>query len=94
MDIKLCHTLNMNKTNTKVRRPGAGRTLGSTSFVLVPLQELNDKLADKTVLVKVSRLWAAPFDLKTAITGTASELTSKTEGVAPGKGVSVTETAL
>lgn len=82
------------KTNKKVSRPGAGRTLGSTSFVLCTLQELNDKIADKTILVKIGRLWAAPFGLKTAITGTSTQLTNKVDGTTPNKGVILTETAL
>ena len=51
----------MNKTS--VKRPGAGRTVGSTSFITLPISALCGKFADMNTEVKVSRLWAQSMGL-------------------------------
>jgi hypothetical protein len=43
-------------TNKKIKRPGSGRTLGSVSFVTIPLKDLCAKIADPNTNIKVSRL--------------------------------------
>lgn len=42
----------------KVKRPGAGRTKGSYSFVKIPIASLLAKFADQSTPVVVSRKWA------------------------------------
>lgn len=41
-----------------VKRPGAGRTKGSYSFVKIPISAILSKFADQTTPIVVSRKWA------------------------------------
>ncbi len=63
----------MNKTS--IKRPGAGRTVGSTSFIMLPISALCGKFADMNTPVKVSRLWAESMGLH----GTAPQAIVKNE---------------
>jgi len=42
----------------KIKRPGAGRTKGSSSFVKIPLKDLISKFADLNTQIVVSRKYA------------------------------------
>ena len=56
-----------NKTNTlgrRVTRKGAGRTVGSFSFVKVPLSDLVAKFADQTTQIVVGRKFAEAIGLQ------------------------------
>ena len=77
----------------KVTRPGAGRTKGSFSFVMIPLKDLNAKIADQTTEIKVSRLFAETLGFKVN-SAPANELTKSIEGKAPGSGVETKEVTL
>ena len=78
----------------KTKRPGSGRTKGSFSFVMLPLQALNDKLSDKSTPVKVSRLWAQELGFQNLNSAPAASLTQSIEGQTPTTKVGVTEVEL
>ena len=78
---------------TKVTRKGAGRTRGSFSFVMIPLADLNAKIADQTTPIKVSRLFAQTLGFQVT-SAPANELTKAIEGKQPGTGVETKEVTL
>ncbi len=78
---------------TKVKRPGAGRVKGSYSFVMIPLADLNAKIADQTTQIKISRLWAQTLGFQ-VVSAPANELTKSIEGKLPGTGVETKEVTL
>jgi hypothetical protein len=83
----------MKNSITKTRRPGAGRTKGSFSFVILTKAELDSKVVDPNQPIKVSRLWAETLGFKVT-SASAADLTTQIAGKAPGTGVEVKEVAL
>ena len=53
----------MSNIKNKVRRPGAGRTVGSFSFVQVPLDVLVAKFADTKQKIVVGRKWCEAMQI-------------------------------
>lgn len=68
---------------TKIRREGSGRTKGSFSFVNLTLQQLNDKFADKTTPIRVSRKFAQEMGFKDLVSKPVGALVGEVEGVTP-----------
>jgi hypothetical protein len=77
---------------SKIRRKGSGRTVGSFSFVNLTLQQLNDKFADKTTPIRVSRKFAQEMGFKDLVSKPANALVGDVEGVTPTTQASVTVT--
>jgi hypothetical protein len=92
---------------TKIKRPGAGRSKGSFSFVKMTLAELVGKYVDTGTITDLSvkfpglsatdvvlgRKWAEGAGFKVT-SASATEIAHQIDGKAPGTGVAVTETAL
>lgn len=78
----------------KIRREGSGRTKGSFSFVLLTLQQLNDKFNDKSTPVKVGRKWAEECGFANLSTARAGDLTAQTQGQTPSSTIEVKEVEL
>ena len=64
----------------KIKRPGAGRKIGSFSFVPISLADLNSKFLDKTVKILASRKQMEALGFSNLTTGKISELTQSIAG--------------
>lgn len=80
--------------NKSVKRPGSGRTIGSFSYVLITLEQLNQKFNDKTTPIKVSRTWAQECGFPNLVSGRAGELTAQVQGKTPESKIEATEVEL
>ena len=80
--------------NKKISRPGSGRTAGSYSFVLIPLNQITEKFKDTTTPVKVSRKWAQECGFANLISAPAGALNSQIAGTTPTTVIEVNEVDL
>lgn len=71
-----------NGTPRKIKA-GSGRRTGGFSFVLIPLDDINQKFADKTTPVKVSRVWAEQVGFTNLVSKSAEKLHGEIEGQTP-----------
>jgi hypothetical protein len=67
---------------TDIKRPGAGRTHGSFSFIVVTLGELNAKFSDPSTPIKVSRKQMELYFPDKA-TKPVQKLTKSIDGLSP-----------
>ena len=79
---------------SKIKRPGSGRTKGSFSFVKVSLQALNDKFADKSTSIVVSRKFAETVGFTGLIANPANHTLESIAGAVPDNTVAVKVTNL
>ena len=76
MKVKISNSqinINTNRKAKKTRRPGAGRTVGSFSFVRVNWEQLA-AVAGESATILVSRKWCEMVGLNFAHCGKASAL--------------------
>lgn len=78
----------------KIKRPGSGRTKGSFSFVKISLQTLNDKFADKTTPIVVSRKFAETVGFTGLVANPANHTLESISGETPEAQVAVKVTNL
>ena len=78
----------------KVSRPGSGRTKGSYSFVIVPLEQLNAKFNDPKQPITVGRKWAEMQGFTGLVANPAGDTAAKIEGSTPENKSGVTVTSL
>jgi hypothetical protein len=74
---------------SKVSRPGSGRTKGSFSFVKISLQALNNKFADKTTNIVVSRKFAETVGFTGLVSNPANHTLESISGEVPETQVAV-----
>ena len=80
--------------NTKVTRKGSGRTKGSFSFVKITIADLNNKFADATTPVVVSRKWAESCGFQGLIANPANSTLDSIQGQTPATHVAAKVTNL
>jgi len=74
---------------TKIKRPGAGRTKGSYSFVKIPLRDLVAKFADHGTHITVSRKYAEAVGFEGLVSAPATNIAASIEGETPERAVKV-----
>ena len=80
--------------NKIVTRKGSGRTKGSFSFVKITIADLNNKFADTTTPVVVSRKWAESCGFQGLIANPANSTLDSIQGQTPATHVAAKVTNL